>query len=99
MSGREVFGLVIVKELFDLERSACSRIVLSVFEETDIPCLLLDYLEFQQLTFFRRTEESFVGTLQEFFSAAREHGLFPRSRFGLVTDGSTVYSTPYLKSR
>ena len=51
MSGREVFGLVIVKELFDLERSASSRLVLSVFEETDIPCLLLDYLEFQQLTF------------------------------------------------
>ena len=44
MSGREVFGLVIVKELFDPERSACSRLVLSVFEETDIPCLLLDYL-------------------------------------------------------
>ena len=98
MSGREVFGLVIVKELFDLERSACSRIVLSVFEETDIPCLLLDYLEFQELTFFRRTEESFVGTLQEFFSAAREHGLFPRLRFGLVADGPTVYSPPYLKA-
>ena len=77
MSGREVFGLVIVKEMFDPERSACSRLVLSVFEETDIPCLLLDYLEFQQLTFFRRTEESFVGTLREIFSAAREHGYVP----------------------
>ena len=98
MSGREVFGLVIVKELFDPERSACSRLVLSVFEETDIPCLLLDYLEFQQLTFFRRTEESFVGTLREIFSAAREHGLFPRSRFGLVADGPTVYSPLYLRA-
>ena len=95
MSGREVFGLVIVKELFDPERSACSRLLLSVYEETDIPCLLLDYLEFQQLTFFRATEESFMGTLREIFSAAREHGLFPRSRFGLVADGPTVYSPPY----
>ena len=92
MSGREVFGLVIVKELFDPERSACSRLVLSVYEDTDIPCLLLDYLEFQQLTFFRRTEESFVGTLREILSAAREHVLFPRSRFGLVADGPTVSS-------
>ena len=91
-SGREVFGIVIVKELFETERSVCSRLVFSVFEESDIPCLLLDYLEFQQLTFFRRTEESFVGTLREIFSAAREHGLFPRSRFGLVSDGPTVYS-------
>ena len=98
MSGREVFGLVIVKEMFDPERSACSRLVLSVFEETDIPCLLLDYLEFQQLTFFRRTEESFVGTLREIFSAAREHGMFPRSRFGLVADGPTVYSPLFLRA-
>ena len=98
ISGREVFGLVIVKELFDPERSACSRLVLSVHEETDIPCLLLDYLEFQELTFFRRTEESFVGTLREIFSAAREHGLFPRLRFGLVADGPTVYSPPYLRA-
>ena len=98
MSGREVFGLVIVKELFDPERSTCSRLVLSVSEETDIPCLLLDYLDFQQLTFFRRTEESFVGTLREFFSAACEHGLFPRSRFGLVEDGPTVYSPRNLRA-
>ena len=92
MPGREVFGLVIVKELFDPERSACSRLVLSVSEETNIPCILLDYREFQQLTFFRPTEDSFVGTLRESFSAACEHGLFPRLRFGLVADGSTVHS-------
>ena len=98
MSGREVFGLVIVKELFDPERWDCSRPVLSVSEETNIPCLLLDYREFQQLTFFRRTEESFVGTLREIFSAAREHGMFPHSRFGLVKNGPTVYSPPYLRA-
>ena len=28
-----------------------------------------------------------MGTLREIFSAAREHGLFPRLRFGLVADG------------
>ena len=92
MSDREVFGLVIVKELFDPERSTCSRLVLSVSEKTNIPCLLMDYREFQQLTFYRRTEESLVDTLLEYFSVAREHGLFPRSRFGLVADGPTVYS-------
>ena len=91
MSGREVFGLVIVKELFDQERLACSRLVLSVSGDTGIPCLLLDYIEFQQLTFFRRTEESFMDALRDIFSAAREHGLFPRSRFGLVEDGPIVY--------
>ncbi|WP_423918514.1 hypothetical protein [Candidatus Poriferisodalis sp.] len=93
-SGREVFGLVIVKELFGPERSACSRLVLSVFEKTDVPCLLLDYMEFQELTHFRPTEESLVGTLKQMFAAAREHGLFPRSRFGLVADGPTMHSLP-----
>lgn len=96
MSGREVFGLVIVKELFDPERSTCSRPVLSVSEEANIPCLLLDYSEFQQLVFFRHTEESLVDALKEIFLAAREHGLFPRSRFGLVADGPTVNSLRYL---
>ena len=99
MSGREVFGLVIVKELFDSERSACSRLVLSAFEETGVPCLLLEYVEFQELTFFQPTEESLVGTLKQMFAAAREHGLFPRSRFGLVADGPTVHSPTDVAAR
>jgi hypothetical protein len=98
-SDREVFGLVIVKELFDPERSACSRLALSVFEETDVPCLLLDYADFRELTFFRPTEESLVGTLRQTFAAAREHGLFPRLRFGLVADGPTVHSLPDAAAR
>ena len=92
MSGRKVFGLVIVKELFDPEQSACSPLVSAVSKESGIPCLLLDYPEFQQLTFFRRTEESFVGTLSEIFSVACEHDVFPRIRFGLRADGPVVCS-------
>ena len=91
MSGRDVFGLVIVKELFDSERPSCSPLVFAVFEETGIPCLLLDHLEFQQLTFFRSTEESLVGTLWEIFSVACKHGVFPRSRFGLRAGETVVY--------
>ena len=91
MSGRNVFGLVIVNELFDPERSACSSPVLDVFGDTGIPCILLDHSDFQQLTFFRTSEESFVGTLREIFSAASEHGMFPRNRFGLRTGKTVVY--------
>lgn len=91
LSGRAVFGLVIVQELFDPDRPACSPFVLTLFEKTGIPCLLLDQAEFQQMVFFRPTEESVVGTLQEIFLAARAHGLFPRNRFGLRTDKTTVY--------
>ena len=91
MSGRDVFGLVIVKELFDPERPTCSPPVLSVFNDTGIPCLLLDHTEFHQLTFFRTTEESFVEALKDIFSAACAHGVFPRSRFGLRTGKTVVY--------
>ncbi len=91
MSRREVFGLVIVKELFDDERPVYSPLVLTVCDETGIPCLLLDHTEFQQLTFFQTTEESFVGALGEIFSVAHAHGVFPRSRCGLRTDKTVVY--------
>ncbi len=91
MSGRGVFGLVIVNELFDPERPDCSPLVLAVYDETGTPCLLLDHAEFQQLTFFRTTEKSFVATLREIFSAARAHGVFPRSRFGLRAGKTVVY--------
>lgn len=90
-SGRDVFGLVIVKELFDPDRPDCSSLVLAVSDETGVPCLLLDHTEFQEFTFFRPTERGCVVALQEMFAAAREHGAFPRSRFGLRTGNTVVY--------
>ena len=91
MSGRKVFGLVIVNELFDSERPACSSPVLELFNDTGIPCLLLDHSDFHQLTFYRTNEESLVATLDEIFSIARAHSEFPRNRFGLRTGKSVVY--------
>ena len=91
MSGRDVFGLVIVKELFDPERPVCSPLVRTVSDETGTPCLLLDHMEFQQLTFFQTTEDSFVGALGKIFSVAHTDGMFPRSRFGLRTGKTVVY--------
>ena len=94
MSGRDVFGLVIVKELFDPERPDYSRRVLSVSEKTAVPCLLLDYMEFQELTYFRPSEESLVNTFKQLFVFACEHDVFLRSRFDMVTEGPTVHSIP-----
>ena len=91
-SGRELFGIVIVAELFDHERSSCSRVVMVTGKKLSVPCLLLDYPEFQQLTFFRSDEESFVATLWDSFLVASEYGEFARLRFGLRTDGPVVYS-------
>lgn len=94
ISGRDVFGLVVVKELFDAERWACSRPILSVAAQTGVPCLLLDYMEFQELTYSQPTEENLVATLKQAFASALEQGLFLRSRFGMVADGPIVHSIP-----
>ena len=91
MSGRDVFGMVIVKEVFDPDRPDCSPLVLSVSKETGIPCLLLDHSEFQQLTFFQSTEEWLVRSLREIFAVADQRGVFPRSRFGMRVGKSVVY--------
>ena len=94
MSGRDVFGLVIVKELFDAERSVSSRLILSVAEETNVPCLLFDYMEFQELTHFQPSEESLVDALKQIFATALEQGSFLHTRFGMLVKGSTVHSIP-----
>ena len=91
MSGRDTFGMVIVKEVFDPDRPDCSPLVLSVSKETGIPCLLLDHSEFQQLTFFQSTEELLVRSLREIFTVADQRGVFPRSRFGMRVGKSVVY--------
>ena len=91
MSGRDVFGMVIVKEVFDPDRPDCSPPVLTVSKETGIPCLLLDHSEFQQMTFFQSTEEFLVRSLREIFTVADQSGVFPRSRFGMRVGQSVVY--------
>ena len=96
--GRDVFGLVIVKELFDPDRPDCSPLVLSVFDETGTPCLLLDHTEFQELTFFQTTEDSFVAALGNIFSVAHSNGVFPRSRFGLRTGKTVVYDPTAIRN-
>ncbi len=56
LADRDVFGVVIVKEVFDSERPTCIQPVLEVFGETRIPCVLLDYAEFRQLEIFDKRD-------------------------------------------
>ena len=91
LSGRDVFGMVIVKEVFDPDRPDCSPPVLTVSRETSIPCLLLDHSEFRQLAFFQSTEETLVRAFREIFSVADQRCVFPRSRFGLRVGQTVVY--------
>ena len=78
-----VFALVIVKELFSTEYKHYSQLAFGVLENTGVPCIIQDYSEFHNLTYHRRSEESFIETLERIMTFALHHGEFPRSRFWL----------------
>ena len=76
-----VVSLVILRELFPTEYESYSQLALEVFHDTGIPCLIQDYSQFHQLTYHRRTEESFFGTLNQMMRFALIHNEYPRFRF------------------
>ena len=79
--GRKVVGIIIVGELFPDEFSVYSPIVLDVFDQTGVPCFVMDYPEVNAWTWNRRTEDSFVDTLYQVFAVALNKREFPRIRF------------------
>lgn len=83
LSDREVIGLIIVKELFNAEFSIYSPPVMELFDETGVPCFVLDYPEFHAYTLHLSDEDAFIGALEQVFAVARKRGEFPRLRFGL----------------
>ena len=83
MDSREVVGMISVKELFSTEYKSYSQVAFDVFEDTGTPCIILDYSQFHQLTYHRRTENTFFATLEEIMIFALHHDEFPRLRFWL----------------
>ena len=82
-SDLNVISLVVVKELFITEYQHYSQLAFGVFDSTGVPCIIQDYSEFHNLTNHRRSEESFVETLEQIMTFAIYHDEFPRSRFWL----------------
>lgn len=83
LEGREIRTLIIVKELFNDEYSAYSRIILPLATETRVPCIALDYTELQMYTSNLTDEDSFFGAYDRVFIHGTESGVFPRLRFGV----------------
>ena len=77
----DVVGLIIVKELFNDEFAVYSPLAFKLFEETGVPCLIMDYPQFHAYTLKRRNEVSFIQTLTHVLAFARENNEFPRVRF------------------
>lgn len=79
--GRQVYGIVVVRELFDDDYGFCSEPVLRVVADTGAACVLLDYRTLHELTLHRGSEASFVEAINKVFETAMEHGEYPKSRF------------------
>lgn len=79
----QMTSFVLVKELFPTEYESYSQFAFKVLEDTGVPCFIQDYPQFHDLTYHRRTEQSFFRTLDYILRFAIEHDQFPRSRFWL----------------
>lgn len=80
ISNHMVRILIVVKELFDDEYSAYSPSILELSEETQIPCIALDYAELQQYMTYLSSVEAFFQAFDRVFSHGIKTRLFPRLR-------------------
>ena len=83
LEGLELRALIVVKELFNDEYSIYSPAVLSLAEQTQVPCIALDYTELHMYTANLSDEDLFFEAYDVVFTNDNITGAFPRLRFGL----------------
>jgi hypothetical protein len=79
LDGRQLLGLVVIREMFDHDQFANSKPVLDLVDQLQMPVMLIDYAGLHMLSLNLRTPERFIDALHNLFNAAIEHGRFPRS--------------------
>jgi hypothetical protein len=79
VDGLEFRSLIVVKELFNDEYDKYTPLLLDVYKETDVPCVVLDYPELVSYTSGLNTE-GFFEALDRVFSYGLNTGMFPRLR-------------------
>ena len=81
LNGRQIVGIVVVKELFDDDYLACSLPVLNLVRELELPISLLDYPQLHVLTQNFKSPSEFVNGLFRALDMALESEQFPKSVF------------------
>jgi len=84
LDGKQLRGLVVMKELFSLDYSKYTPPLLQLSEESGVPCVPLDYPELHMYTAHLSDEDSLVGALDRVYAVGRNSGRFPRLRLGLT---------------
>jgi len=79
LAGRQLLGLIVVREMFDHDQVANSEPVLAMIDELQLPIMLIDYPGLHVVSQNLRTPARFLNALHDLFDMALEHGQFPRS--------------------
>lgn len=79
--GKQLFSLLVLKELFDFDYDEYSPLLQSLARDTGVPCVALDYPELSRYTANLLGEGAFFEALYRVFDFGMEHGAFPRLRF------------------
>jgi hypothetical protein len=79
LGGRQLLGLIVVREMFDHDQQENSDPVLALVDDVKLPVMLIDYPGLHAITTNLRTPAGFLSALHDLFDMALEHGRFPRS--------------------
>lgn len=81
LSGRQLIGMVVVKELFDDNFSEYSSVMFEFLDKSETPAVFFDYPELSMMTLHCNTEEKFLSAVHQILYAALELDEFPRLRY------------------
>jgi hypothetical protein len=83
---RTIVGLVVLKEMFDVDAAAYAGPTLELAEDAQVPCVAMDYAQLHACTLNLLNETAFLKGFQAVLNAAFKNGMFPRLRFGLIEE-------------
>ncbi len=78
VQGKKVYGLVVMKELFDDSYESYTPQMIELYKKTEVPCIPLSFGELHNYTRFIHGDEEFFKAFMKVFDHGRETGAFLR---------------------
>ncbi|SPO54325.1 conserved protein of unknown function [Pseudomonas sp. JV551A1] len=94
LEGKGVYGLVVMKELFNDSYDEYTPILIDVYDSKDVPTIALSYGELHTYTRFLKSEQGFLEAFNKVFNWGRRTGVFPRLR--VMAPGSVINPDPVM---
>lgn len=77
-TGLDIYGLIVIKELFIDDYKKYSDATLKVCDEVGHPCIVLDFFELHKHTMSLKNEDDFMRAYNFIYTTGRGSGCFPR---------------------